>query len=171
VLAQIRTTESEVISRERSISRADATEVAGNATVEANRVARHAVQVVAEKSDAGVELLEDDGLSLDLADLLEDDPLCHLLQDEQALLDDFDGLGVADNLGTGVDLLAEVDGAVEVIGAVEVVEVVERRQATPAVEGDATAGEEIPGKGLGDCASNQSRGDKESGSEFGEHDD
>ncbi len=30
---------------------------------------------------------------------------------------------------------------------------------------------EIPGKGLGDCASNQGGGDKESRSEFGEHDD
>ncbi len=99
------------------------------------------MQVVTEESKTGVELLEDDSLSLNLADLLEDDPLGHLLDDEQALLDDLYGLGVANNLCAGLDLLAEVDGAVEVIGTVEVVEVVEGGQATPAVEGDTTTGD------------------------------
>ncbi len=106
MLSQISTAESEVVRREGSVSRANVAEVAGNATVEASRVARHAVQVVAEESKTGVELLEDDGLSLNLADLLEDDSLGHRLEDEQTLLDDLDGLSVANNLCSGLEFWA-----------------------------------------------------------------
>lgn len=63
-------------------------------------------------------------------------PLSHLLQDDQALLDDFDSLGVADDLALLLYDLAEVDRPVEVIHAVKVIEVVEGRVASPMVEGD-----------------------------------
>jgi len=92
----VKTRKSKVISRKRPIGLDDTTEVASDGTVEADLVAGDAVQVVMEESKAGVELLENDGLGLDFADLLEDYPLSHLLDDEQALLDDFDRLGVAD---------------------------------------------------------------------------
>ncbi len=86
--------------------------------VVADLVARLAAEITAEVSQAGVELLEDDGLRLNLADLLGDDPgsrmshefpwceigagdylpLGHLLEDDETLLDDLDLLGVAHNL-------------------------------------------------------------------------
>jgi len=54
--------------------------VACNATVVAGVVAgaRGVAEVVAEESEARVELLEDDGLGLDFADLLGDDPVMGL---------------------------------------------------------------------------------------------
>jgi len=146
--------------------------VASNATVEADVVTRDTVEVIAEETEAGMELLEDDGLGLNLADLLEDDPLGHLLEDNETLLDDLDGLGVADDLGLLLYDLGEVDGAVEVVRTIEVIEVIEGREATPVVEGDVVgAGEDLPadGDGFSESASDEGRGDKDSRSELGEH--
>jgi len=82
-----------------------------------------------------VELLEDDGLSLDFADLFGDDPLGHFLENEEALLDDLNGLAAADHF---LLLLYDdlcLDFTAEVIGAIEVVEVREGRDSTPVIEG------------------------------------
>jgi len=119
------TREAEVVAGERTVWETDIAEVSSNGAVEANLVTRGTVEVTAEEVKAGAELLKDDGLSLNLADLLEDDPLGHLLEDEQALLDDLDGLSVADDLGLLFDGLAEVDRAIEVVYSVEVVEATE----------------------------------------------
>lgn len=123
VCTEIRAREPEVAGRQRAIRQADVVEVSCNRTVEPNRVTRHMLEVVGEKSKARMELLKDDRLGLNLADLFGDDALGHLLDDEETLLDDLDGLGVADHLGRSVNDLGEVDGAVKVVGAVEVVEV------------------------------------------------
>ncbi len=48
--------------------------MAGDSRVEAGVESRRAAEVVAEEPEAGVELLKDDGLRLDFADLLGDDP-------------------------------------------------------------------------------------------------
>jgi len=97
VRTAVATTEPEVVTRKRAVGPADAAKVASNRAVEAALVARAAAQVMTEVTEAGVELLEDDSLGLNLADLFEDDPLGHLLEDEETLLDDLDGLGVADD--------------------------------------------------------------------------
>jgi len=55
--------------------------VAGDAAVVADRVARLTPQIVAEAAEATVELLKDNSLGLNLADLLCDDPLGHFLED------------------------------------------------------------------------------------------
>jgi hypothetical protein len=56
--------------------------VALDTAVIANTVLGLAPEVVAEGVYAFTELLEDNDLSLDLADLLCDDPFSHLLDDE-----------------------------------------------------------------------------------------
>lgn len=48
-------------------------EVVGDAGVVADLVTGDAAEIVVEVVEAGVELLEDDGLGLDFADLLGDD--------------------------------------------------------------------------------------------------
>jgi len=124
-----------------------------------------------------VELLEDDGLSLDFADLLSDDALSHLLEDEEALLDDFDALGLADSLlllNNGDRLFAEL-AVVEVAGAVEAVEVAHILGSTVVVEGvDSTTDAQVSGRSEW-CSSNACResgkSDDKSGSELSEHDD
>jgi hypothetical protein len=108
--------------------------VAGNGAVVADLVARDAVEIVAEKTKAGMELLKDNGLGLDLAYLFGDYSLCHLLKNKETLLNDLNDLSVADNLLGCLNDLGEVDGAVKIVDAVEVVKVAERRQTTPVIE-------------------------------------
>lgn len=96
--------------------------------------------IIPEQSKTGMELLKDNSLSLDFADLFEDDAFGHFLNDEEALLDDFDGLGVADEVGGCIDDLGKVRGGIEVVYAVEVVKVVKGGESTPVVEGGEAAG-------------------------------
>lgn len=74
-LANVRAAEAEVVVADRTIRVADVAEVAGDVAVIADLVAGVAAQIIAEGSEAGVELLKHDGLSLDLTDLLGDDPI------------------------------------------------------------------------------------------------
>jgi len=99
VLAEVETGETEVVGAQRRVRVDHTAEMAGDGAVVANAVLGLAANVVAERAHAGGELFEDDGLGLDVTDLLGDDPLGHLLQDEEALLDDLDGLGVTHELG------------------------------------------------------------------------
>jgi len=124
VAANIASAEAEVLAADGAIGVADASKVASNAAVVTDLVAGLTCQITAEASKARVELLKDDGLGLDLADLLSDDPLGHLLEDHKALLDDLDLLGVADNVLLLLNHLGEL-GVVEVTGAIEVVKVAE----------------------------------------------
>lgn len=98
------------------------------------------MQIVTEKRETRMELLKDDGLSFNFANLFENDSLCHFLNNEETLLNDFDCLGVANQMGRGVDDLAEVNRAIKVVHSVEVVEVVEGGETTPVVEGEETTG-------------------------------
>jgi len=66
--------------------------VVGDPTVKPNLVVGMTREIVTEETEVGRELLEDDGLSLDLANLLSNDPLGHLLEDKETLLNDFNGL-------------------------------------------------------------------------------
>jgi len=88
--AEVGSAKAKVGGGKRRVGRDDVTEMASNSAVEADVVARGAAQVTAEGAEAGVELLKHDGLSFDLADLLGYDPLGHLLEDEETLLDDYD---------------------------------------------------------------------------------
>lgn len=94
--AKVLTTETKVAGTKRTVRVANTAKVAGDATVEANRVTRGAAQVTLEVTKTGMELFKDDGLGLDFTDLLSDDTLGHLLKYEQALLNDLNGLSVAD---------------------------------------------------------------------------
>jgi len=96
VVAEIGARETPVVGAQRTVAVVEVAEVRGEARIEANITTRVAPEVAAESVQAGVELLEDDGLGLDLANLLGDDLLGHLLEDEETLLDDGDALGVAD---------------------------------------------------------------------------
>ena len=74
VAPEIGAAEAEVVRREGAVLLEEVAEVAGDPRVEARVEARRAAEVVAEEPEAGVELLKDDGLRLDFADLLGDDP-------------------------------------------------------------------------------------------------
>jgi len=74
--------ESKVVCGERAIRCSDVAIVVGDGRVKSDMVTRGAAKIVAEESEAGMELLEDDGLGLNFADLLGDDPFSHLLQHE-----------------------------------------------------------------------------------------
>lgn len=68
------TAEAEVLAAEGAVRVDDVREVVGDATVESDLMTRVASQVMAEATKAAVELLKDNGLSLDFTDLLGDDP-------------------------------------------------------------------------------------------------
>jgi len=116
--------EAEVVGTEVTILAEEFSEFASDTAVVSSRVTRVAAEIVVECTQTVVELLEDDGLKFDFANLLSDHPLCHLLKDNKPLLDDLDLLSAADDL-----VLVDNDGlgvprTVPVVGAVEVIETV-----------------------------------------------
>jgi len=78
-LAVVLAIEPEVVVAEGAIRIDNVVIVARDALVVADTAAGMAADIVAERAYARAELLEDDGLSLDFADLFGDDPLGHLL--------------------------------------------------------------------------------------------
>ena len=65
--------EAPVVGAQGAIAVVEVAEMRGNARVISDRTTRGAAEVAAEAVQAGVELLEYDGLGLDFADLLGDD--------------------------------------------------------------------------------------------------
>jgi len=124
-------TEAEVVAAEGAVRVEERAVQAGDMAVISDLVARHAPQVVAEATQARVPLLEDDCLSLNFADLLCDNPLCHLLKNNKLLLDDLDLLSMANDFLLLLDDHLAGVRTVEVITAIEVVEVIERGETTP----------------------------------------
>jgi len=161
--ADITTVEAEVVVGELSIVAEDPVVVSDDLIVVADVPAGLATDIVVEGPDAGPPLLENNGLGLDLADLLGDDLLGHLLEDNEALLDDLDALGVAHYVMLGLDVLLIV-GGVEVVLAVEVVESVEGLVSTPRAERMLPTTNQVHG---GCCHKGGER--NESDGEFGEH--
>jgi len=92
VASEVVAGETEVIGGQRAFRVDDGAEVAGDAAVEANVAVGGAAEVAAEETERGVELLEHHSLGLDFADLLGDNALGHLLEDQEALLNDHNGL-------------------------------------------------------------------------------
>lgn len=137
--AEVASRETEVVRANGVVRRDDVVEVAGNAAVETDAVARGAAQVTTEETEAGVELLKHDCLCFNLADLLGDDPLGHLLENEEALLDDDDALAVANNFLILLDYGLAGEVTDEVIGAVEVIETRERSKPSVVVERESTS--------------------------------
>jgi len=164
--------EAEVVVAQRPVGVVEVSVVLDDAVVVASVAAGAVSQVVAEAAERRIVLLEDDCLCLDLADLLRDNLLCHLLEDGQALLDDYHLLRVANKLAVLLDHnLVEAAGVGEIVRAIEVVEVVKGRDAAPVVEGLAASSDGVGLVGGGRRhASGESDGNEESG-EFSEHDD
>lgn len=127
--------EAEVLKLEGSVGIEEGTIVTSNVAVISDLMTRHAPQIVAEATQARVPLLEDNRLSLDFTDLFGDDPLRHLLENNELLLDDFDSLRMADDLMLLLDDHLTRVGAVEVVATVEIVEVIQRRESSPVTEG------------------------------------
>lgn len=67
-------------------------------------------------------------------------PLGHFLDDEKALLDDFDRLAVANELLLGGNNGLAAAGTIKVVDAEEVIEAAHGREPTPVVEGLIGAG-------------------------------
>jgi len=139
--SNIVSSETEVVEIERAVDVNNLTKVTDNVTVEAYMVVGVAAQITAKAMQARVPLLKDDSLGLNFADLLGDDPLSHLLQNNQTLLDNFNALRVAHELLLLLhNDLTEV-GSIEVIDTMKVVEVGQGREPSPIVEGmEATDG-------------------------------
>jgi len=100
----------------------DRADVGSNRAVVSNGAARAARQVAREVMETGDELGEDNSLDLDFTNLLSDDLLCVFTENHQLLLDNLDGLGVADYLCGLVDDYVVVVPAV-VVRPIKVVEV------------------------------------------------
>jgi len=92
-------------------------------------------QVMAKATHAVMELLKDDDLRLDFADLFCDYLLRKFFQDNETLLDNLDLLGVADSFFL-LDYNLATFGTIKVSRAIEVVKVSEGCNAMPIVEGD-----------------------------------
>jgi len=132
-VAEIAAGETEVAGAERAVTLVEVAEVRGDVRVVSDTATGEAPEVAAEAVQARVELFEDDGLGLNLADLLGDDPLGHLLEDKQALLNDLNRLAVADNFLFLYDDSLR-DFSREVVRTVEVIKSRERFNAHIVVE-------------------------------------
>jgi hypothetical protein len=66
----------------------------------------------------------------------DDLPLCHLLDDSEALLDDLDSLRATDDLILANDDRLRVPGTVPVVVSIKVVEPSEGSVSTPRIEGE-----------------------------------
>jgi len=183
VRADIVTREPKVVERERAVVLVDElVEVRGDTRVEANTVSRIAAEIISKVAERSVELVEDDCLGLNFTDRLGDNALGHLLEDDEALLDDLDLLGVAYDVVLRLNHLFEVNGSIKVVPAVEVVKVTKRGVTTPVVERVETtsrqvcrsSGSEISGAGVGNGSRQHSGDESAKGNELGkcsEHDD
>jgi len=136
VRAHIAAVETEIVVAERAVRVVEVSKVGNDGAVIADLMTRGALKVVTEAAERREILLEDNRLRLHVADLLSDYLLSHFLQNGEALLNDRDGLAVADNfLGAFFDDLVGME-VIEVVRPIEAIEVVERRDAMPAVERD-----------------------------------
>ena len=72
-VSKVASGEAPVVGAQGAVAVVEVAEMRGNARVISNRTARGAPEVAAEAVQAGVELLEYDGLGFDFADLLRDD--------------------------------------------------------------------------------------------------
>jgi len=141
--AKIVASKSKVVGSEGAIVAKDLTEVACNSVVEADRVVGVAAKIAAKAVQARVPLLKDYSLCLDLANLLSNDTFCHLLQDEQALLNDCNLLDMTNDLVLlFYNNLVEM-GAIEVLYTMETIEVRQRREATPVIERLESSGSKV----------------------------
>jgi len=170
--------EAKVVGAEAAVALEELVVERGNVRVVADTTAGVTAQVATEAVQAGVELLEDDGLALDLADLLSDDPLSHFLEDEETLLNDHDRLGMANKLllFDNGDLARAEAGVVEVSITVKVIERAHGAEATPVIKvAGRTAGNDVSvlgwERGTRDSAGEGRKSDDDDGSKFGEHDD
>jgi len=172
-LTSIASRETEIRGGERPVGIVETSKVADNVGVISNVAARSAKQVRRELTAGRKELLEDNGLSLDLADLFCYDLSGHFLQHEESLLDNLDADGLANNLFLLLDHDLAADYAREVILAVKVVETVETGDTTPVIERSVATSQAL-GPGVERCSEDiagQSRNGKQGKSKFGEHDD
>jgi len=139
--SDIAATESKVVSAQGPVGVVEVSVVRSDGVVIADTAPGATGKVVAEPAKRRVILLEDDGLSLYLTDLLGDDLLRHLLKHDKPLLYNLDGFRVADKLAVLLhNNLLEVVRVGEVVRAIKVVKVVEGAETTPVVEGLASAG-------------------------------
>lgn len=95
-------------------------QLSGDACIESGNSSVQPEQVLAEEVETAEELLEQDALQLNIAQLLEEDLLGELLDDGQLLLNEVELLGLAG----ASSLLDEdlVEGSVEVVDSSEEVE-------------------------------------------------
>jgi hypothetical protein len=137
--------------------------VARNFTIEPNLEFGLTEEVAVEEVEAGVELLKRNDLSFNFADLFRDNPLGHLLEDKEALLNNIDGFSAADYFFALLDDSLTGDRAHEVIGTVEVVKSRERFQAFKAIKRrDTPRGEASNGRdGRRGSASDEGSGQNE----------
>jgi len=133
--ADVTAVEAEVVEVEVTVRVVEAANHVGNVLVETDGAARLVQQVAAEVTETRDKLAVDDGLDLNLTDGLGDDTLGEFAKDSQLLLDNLDGLIVADNVLL-LDFNDLVAKATEVVDAIEVVKVGERAKSTPVVEGN-----------------------------------
>ena len=133
--SNINTAEAEVVVRQTSILTEEVPEVASNCLIESNTVTTDAAQIASEASKAAMPLLEDNDLSLDIANVLGDDSFREFLKNDKSLLDDVDMVGAAYKLPLPDENLIET-ASVKVVSSIEAIEVVQGGEASPVVEAD-----------------------------------
>lgn len=118
----------------------DVGELPNDSTVKPDLTPRETEEVVVEGPEPSVELLKDDSLNFDFADLFQDYLFSEFLQDEEALLNDGDFLRTADELGVFDKGLLEVARAIKVVQPVKVVKLVQGGESAPVVKGEPFVG-------------------------------
>jgi len=133
--SDVPTAEAKVVAGDATIALKEFSETSSNGVVKANTATRDTSQVALEVAQAAVELLPGNNLGLDVANILDDDPLSQFAENNKTLLNNLNSAGTADEFTFFHDDLLETT-AIKVVDAVEVIKVVEGVEVPPAVEGD-----------------------------------
>lgn len=118
VASDVHTVPSQVLDDAIALGVMDRANLRSDGLIKGDIAGRDMAQVVEEGRAAGEELLVQDSLGLNMADLLGDYPLVVLSDDCEILLDDLDALSMADN---SLFLDNRLGNAREVINAIEVI--------------------------------------------------
>jgi len=122
----------------------DAADVVRDRTIEPDVTSGLTEQIAGEVVEAGDELRPDDGLDFDFAEGLSNDPLGIFTENHQLLLDNLDGLVLADN-SLGLGLREGVVETTEVVVTVEVVETTQLGETSPVIEGNGRVASALDG--------------------------
>jgi len=132
ILAEVETVEAEIFDGKGTVNVEELRSELDNVLVETGFATVEEQQVICEDIESTSQLLDEEGLSLNFANLFKNHLLSEFLNDEQLLLNKVNGLSSTEQLILKEELL--VLESEDIVDAEEIVEAIKRCKASPTVE-------------------------------------